>query len=382
MLKFRPSMIPALLTFALLAANAASASEVAELTAHLREATGAPGVGAITVSSGGIEDQVVTGLRAGGSEAPIEEGDPWHLGSNGKAMTAMLAAVLVEKGVVDWDDAVPDYLSDLNVAIHADWRFATLQQLLTHCSGMPANASRLKMISLVGADDNRDATADRRDYAEALLGDPPLHQPGSNFLYSNAGYVVAGAMLEAAAGEPFADLMQKHIFEPLQMTSAGIGPPGSPDKLDAPRGHRAGMLGFGPVKPGAFADNPPALTPAGRFHMTLADYGRFLFEIIRGGQGNGRLLDRAAHGYLVEAGCSKDYAKGWGLADGRLTHAGSNTMWFVLADVDLAHSRAAVIVSNDGRIDRQRAAFRDALDSLLALDGNTEKNPEARTGTR
>ena len=240
----RLSTISVFLTLALSAANAISAGELAELTAELREATGVPGLGAVTVSADGIEDRAVTGVRAKGSEAAIELDDPWHLGSNGKAMTAVLAAVLVDKGLIDWDDAVTDHLSDLNVEVHADWRFATLTQLLTHCSGLPANVSRLKMISLAGTDDDRDATADRRDYAEAVLGDPPLHEPGSRFVYSNAGYVVAGAMLEAASGEPFADLMRKHVFEPLGMTSAGTGPPGSADKLDSPRGHRPGLLGF------------------------------------------------------------------------------------------------------------------------------------------
>lgn len=372
MQSIRLSTIWVFLTLALSAAHSISAGELAELTSKLRKATGVPGLGAVKVSADGVEDLAVAGIRAEGSDASIERDDLWHLGSNGKVMTAVLAAVLVDKGVIDWDDAVTDHLSDLNVEVHADWRFATLTQLLTHCSGLPANVSRLKMISLAGADANRDATADRRDYAEAVLDDPPLHEPGSRFVYSNAGYVVAGAMLEAASGERFADLMRKHVFAPLEMTSAGIGPPGSPDELDAPRGHRPGLLGFGPVKPGAMADNPPALTPAGRLHMTLTDYGRFLAEVIRGNRGNGRLLDRSAHRFLVEPGCSEDYAKGWSLADGRLVHAGSNTMWLVMARVDLELGLAAAIASNDGRLDRQRAEFGDTLNTIL------ESEPGAR----
>ena len=91
----RLSTISVFLTLALSAANAISAGELAELTAELREATGVPGLGAVTVSADGIEDRAVTGVRAKGSEAAIELDDPWHLGSNGKAMTAVLAAVLV-----------------------------------------------------------------------------------------------------------------------------------------------------------------------------------------------------------------------------------------------------------------------------------------------
>lgn len=337
---------------------------------QLRQATGAPAVAAVTISNRGVENTAAAGLRARGGNAPVEPDDPWHLGSNGKAMTAVLAAVLVEEGLIDWDDAVTDHLWNLNAKVHSEWRFATLTHLLTHCSGLPPNVSRLKMLSLTGADGDRDATADRRDYAEALLVDPPLHEPGSRFLYSNAGYVVAGAMLEAAARLPFDELMKKHVFDPLRMRSAGIGPPGSTEALDTPRGHRHGMLGFGPVRPGAFADNPPAMTPAGRFHMTLSDYGRFLAEVVRGHHGNGRLLDRRGHRFLSEPGCSDEYAKGWGLREGRLTHAGSNTMWFVLASIDPERGRGAAIASNDGRVDRQRAAFSEMLADLLGLDGD------------
>lgn len=347
-----------------------SATHLEDRLERLRETTGAPGMAAVTVSADGVEKRAAAGVRAQGRDEPVESGDPWHLGSNGKAMTAALAAVMIEKGLVDWDDSVTDHLGDLNVRIHSEWRFATLEHLLTHCSGLPPNVSRLKMLSLAGTDGERDATSDRRDYAEALLADPPLDDPGDRFRYSNAGYVVAGAMLEAAARQPFAELMQEHVFEPLRMRSAGFGPPGSTDALDAPRGHRAGMLGFGPVRPGAFADNPPAMTPAGRFHMTLPDYGRFLAEVVRGLDGHGRLLDHRAHRFLVEPGCSDEYAKGWGLRDGRLTHAGSNTMWFVLATVDPERGRAAAIASNDGRVDRQRAAFRAALDQLLGFDND------------
>ena len=67
--------------------------------------------------------------------------------------------------------------------------------------------------------------------------------------------------------------------------------------------------------------------------------------------------------------------RGWGVADGRLAHAGSNTMWLVMARVDLGQGLAAAIASNDGRLDRQRQEFGDALDAILDPGDEREREP-------
>jgi len=71
---------------------------------------------------------------------------------------------------------------------------------------------------------------------------------------------------------------------------------------------------------------------------------------------------------LVEPGCSPDYAAGWGIAgDGRLTHAGSNTMWFARTHLWPDEGFGLVIVSNDGRLERQHQAFQWPRDRLRGL---------------
>src|SRR5690606_16090689 len=93
--------------------------------------------------------------------------------------------------------------------------------------------------------------------------------------YSNAGFTIAGAMLEQATGKPFGELLTEHLFEPLGMSSAGFGNPATRTRPEQPHGHR--MVNGKPVAipPGPRDDNPSAITPAGRVHASIMDFARY-----------------------------------------------------------------------------------------------------------
>ncbi|CTQ49900.1 serine hydrolase domain-containing protein [Jannaschia donghaensis] len=245
---------------------------------------------------------------------PLDGTEAFHIGSLTKAMTATLAGRLVDRDLIGWDTTIGDLLE-------ADkaWHDVTLADLLTHRSGMAANIPRLRAI----------LRPTRPAYVAHMLGRPP-EGPRGDFLYSNAGYVVAGAMLEAAGGMPWEELIQAEVFGPLGMTGAGFGPP------NAVFGH---TTAGNPVPPGPRADNLPAMGPAGTLHATATDMLAFL----------------AAHAtrtpdYLPPGIWDRlhtpvgDYAMGWGLRDGALVHAGSNTLWF--ARVQVVPDRAVFVAIN------------------------------------
>ncbi|SFI90690.1 serine hydrolase domain-containing protein [Jannaschia pohangensis] len=245
----------------------------------------------------------------------LTDADMWHIGSLTKAMTATLAGRAVAAGAIDWDTTVGALLDADPV-----WRDVTLAELLTHRSGMAANLPRWRAI----------LRPDRAAYVGHMLGSSPVGARGE-FLYSNAGYVVAGAMLEAAQAEPWEDLIQREVFAPLGMEEVGFGAP--------PRiwGHRGGR----PVRPGPGADNIPAMGPAGTVHASPRAMLRFL----------------AAHAtqdpeFLPPEVWARlhrpvgDYAMGWRVEDRALRHAGSNTMWF--ARVEVRDGWAAFVAVNEG----------------------------------
>lgn len=353
-----PLLTPMLAAGALQSAGGDALQPVA---ARMVEASGAPG-GAVALSCDGARGEAVAGLRIKDGAAAVQPGDLWHLGSNTKAMTATLAARLVEQGVIAWDTTLGETLAGLDVEIHPDLAGVTLLELLSHRSGMMVNAGVVTMIRLAGDDEDRDYSADRITLARALFGEPPAGPRGA-FLYSNAGYAAAGLMLETAAGAPYETLMEREVFTPLGMEAAGWGAPGEAGAEDQPRGHAPGLFGLSAREPGARADNPPAYNSAGRAHMPLDDLMDFLEAHLDQPQD---YLSAQSWERLHTAPDGGDYALGWGVQpDGALLHAGSNTMWFMRMVVSPQAGCAAVAAVNSGAAEAVAGPTNDALLAML-----------------
>ncbi len=288
-------------------------------------------------------------------------------------MTATLIATFVEEGKLRWDSTPARVFAGRGVKeIDPAWQRITLEELLTHRAGVRPNPDETTIRGLLG----QSPREQRLRVCRAVLNKPPDHEPGKDFLYSNTGYIIAGAMAEAVADESWEDLMIRRVFKPLAITPAGFGPPGLPAPKPAkgmasapiiqPWGHRPNG---DPVKPGPDADNPPCYGPAGCVHLTLAGWARYATLHLSAGQGGGQdrpvggtppLLSLASlrrlhtpFGGAIDRSGTK-YAMGWGvreLSGGRgiqLSHAGSNTMWLAMISLDLSANRAILVVTNQG----------------------------------
>ncbi|MGL5010012.1 MAG: serine hydrolase domain-containing protein, partial [Paracoccaceae bacterium] len=172
--------------------------------------TGAPAAGMAVLRAGQLT-QAAAGLRALGRTDPVTTQDLWHLGSNTKAMTATLVARLVEAGVISWADTVGTVLGSSIEGIDPAYRDATYVDLMQHRSGVPENIGMFLSLRLAGTLTARDMIADRLTYTENILTSPPATAPGQ-YLYSNAGYVVVGHMLQVATGQSWEDLIREHVF--------------------------------------------------------------------------------------------------------------------------------------------------------------------------
>tara|TARA_R110000868_G_scaffold120773_7_gene320672 strand:- start:6686 stop:7804 length:1119 start_codon:yes stop_codon:yes gene_type:complete len=354
------------------AQTTANNPELAAIAESLRDSADAPGA-AVMVMDGGEVRIGVAGVRALGQTPQITPDDLWHIGSDTKAMTATLVARLVEQGVVSWDDTIGERLGGVIEDIDPAYAGLSFRHLLSHRAGIAANVGRFDMVRFVmeGAD-GRPMPQQRIDYAGKVLGQPPAATPETEFLYSNAGYVVAGAMLDQATGESWETLLTREVFEPLGMASAGFGAPGSASVIDQPRGHRSGMFGgFNAIAPGPGADNPPVMGPAGTVHISLTDLARYMAAHMAGERGEETaFLSNESWHTLHTPPFGGNYALGWGLDDGVLAHAGSNTMWLVQIVMDPSRDLGVVIAFNDGRTDRlmplARAEIAELMDSEAA----------------
>ena len=303
-----------------------------------------PALGAAAVVDGVPVILEVTGERALGSGVPVESSDQWHLGSCTKAMTATVLGQLVARDMLAWDDTIGDCLGDLEMDVA--WRDVTLSDLLRHRSGLPEDrtadpAMFMRIRALEGSLDRQ-----RREVVSLVLAGSPEAPRGERMAYSNFGYVIAAAMAEARTGQTWEDLCRRELFEPLGMTTARFGPPGSAKQVDAPRGHR----GETPLAPGPWSDNPATLGPAGTVSASLEDWGRFLAWHA----GAEATLVAGSRETLHDPGAAGNYAGGWLVLDrpwseGRvLTHNGSNSLWFATCWVAPARGWAVMAVTNSG----------------------------------
>jgi CubicO group peptidase (beta-lactamase class C family) len=325
-----------------------------------------PALAAATFGPEAILETGFTGVRALGHPEPIASDDAWHVGSLTKSMTATVAATLVEEGTIAWDTTLPQSFPDLSM--QPQYRTVRLRDLLTNSSGMTPDAtSAPSWASLSGS--TLSLPQQRRQLAQELLSMKPVSAVGT-YTYSNAGYIVAGAMLEAATGRPCEDLITERLFQPLGMASAGFGPPRGATPLDQPWGHAIVDDGFAPTPPGPDADNPPAMGPAGTVHASVADLVAYYQVHLAAAMGSARLLSAESFAVLHTPAPGTDYACGWGVvqrawAGGTaLSHAGSNTFWF--AEVWLAPAKGfGVLVVTNGAGLRSSEAANDAAVMLI-----------------
>ena len=318
----------------------------------IRAAHHIPALTAALASPDGVLEIAAVGTRHRDTTVPVTVDDQWHLGSCTKAMTATLVALAVEEGRLTWATTLAQALPALAARMDAAYRDVPIEWLLAHRAGtwttFEGHEAALSTLS-----DEDSLVEQRAAFTEIVLTTPPELPPGTAFGYSNAGYMIAGAILEATYGVAWEQLLTDRLFTPLAMTSCGFGPPGTASALDQPWGHAGEAMT--PMSPDDVnADNPPAIGPAGTVHCALADWAKF------------GALQLGAHPEVLSATSlerlhtppfpSDGYALGWirgtdPLVGNYLAHDGSNTRWlavvFLLPDEDRLLMVAANAATED-----------------------------------
>jgi CubicO group peptidase (beta-lactamase class C family) len=339
------------------------AEGVSRLLKPIRQKHQVPALAAAIVASQGVTAVGAVGVRKRGTEVGVTLEDQWHLGSDTKAMTATLVAVLVERRQVRWDSTVAEVFPDLAAGFNPEMKGVTVKELLAHHAGLPAN---LSLAQFQGSDAPREGLRAVRE----SLGRAPQSPPGTKYQYSNLGYIVAGAIVERITGQTWEAAMRREIFTPLHMERAGFGGTGTAGMVDQPWPHRSDgqpTAGNGPR-----VDNPPVLGPAGRVHCTIQDWGLFIRDQLRGARGKSALLKPDSYRTLHTPPFEGAYALGWVVAErswggGKvLNHDGDNTMNHATVWVAPERDFAVLVCVNQGG-DTAFKACDEAVGALIHL---------------
>ena len=335
----------------------------------IRQKNDLPALAGAIVTSKGLSAVGAVGVRKYGTKMAVTIDDEFHLGSDTKAMTATIIAMMVETGRLDWKTTLAAALPELAPKMDPAYRQVTLEQLMSHRAGFtaeswPRGSSIVDMQRLPGSPREQ-----RWAYAQMILKERPEVAPGTKYLYSNRSYALAGVIAEKTADKPWEDLMRQWLFDALGMESCGFGAMGTPGKLDQPLQHTLLLGVHRAIEPGPLADNPVVIAPAGTVHCSVVDWARFVQAHLRGEKGFGGILEPGTFKKLHSPPYG-DYAFGWLVADrdwagGRaLTHAGSNTQNYAIVWMAPLKDFAVLVMTNQGG-DKAAKACDDAAGALI-----------------
>ena len=140
------------------------------------------------------------------NELPMERGTLFNVRSMTKPITGAAIQILIDEGRLRLDSRAAEYLPGFD---NPDSRNITVEQLLTHRSGLP--------MSIITAADEYE-TLYLMANETGKIG--PVFEPGSKFWYSDAGTDVLGAIVEVEAGVPLDAFVTERILGPLEMNSS------------------------------------------------------------------------------------------------------------------------------------------------------------------
>jgi CubicO group peptidase (beta-lactamase class C family) len=352
------------------ALSAATRAQIDSAARAVLAATGAPSASVAVVRNGAIAYANAYGLARLEPKTPAAASMRYSIGSISKQFTATAVLLLAERHKLSLDDKVARWFPELTRANEV-----TLRQILSMTSGYqdywPQDYVMPPMLQPITAQRIIDEWARK----------PLDFDPGTKWQYSNTNYVLAGSIVEKAAGMPLVDFLRKEIFEPLHMTSVFISDEGALPPTDAQRYLRYAL---GPPRP-APKEGRGWLFAAGELAMTASDLARWDISVI-----DQKILTPASYHtqqttVLLADGTATGYGLGVdvGTSDGHrlISHSGEVSGFTAENDIYPDDHTAVVVLTNLDATGAPGQIARRVADVLFATtDAQTAKaTAQART---
>ncbi len=266
----------------------------------VRKAFNVPAISYAVVSTDSVLEVATYGvIKKGSRQTTSLEHDRYRIGSNTKAVTGYIAALLVKQGKIKWDTRFFDLYPELKGSSRKEHYGLTLQQLLTFRTKLypyTYTYDEPKVGQFPG-----DEQEQRYQFTKWFLQRPPVTRPDS-ICFSNLGYIAAGLMLEKVSGKSYKQLVTE-LGGQLGI-DWGFGQPNANDPAQI-WGHSATME---PEAPGN-SQKLNWLLPAGNLNATMPDYLKFIQLQLRGLRGRSELLTKNEFAFLCHG--PQQFAVGW-----------------------------------------------------------------------
>lgn len=234
-----------------------------------------PGAGISIVKNGKIIFAKGFGYRDVEKKLPVTENTLFAIGSCTKAFTALDNCILAERGDINLDKPVINYMSDFKMYNDYVTMNMTARDLLTHRSGLPRHD-----LMWYGSDLSRKELYDRLRFLEPTAGFREKMQ------YQNLMYMTAGILVERVSNDTWENFTRKNIFEPLEMTGSNFSTIESRSTSDFSLPYKEEK---NKVKLTDFRDIQ-SVGPAGSINSNVKDMANWVTMLLNNGKFNGKKI--------------------------------------------------------------------------------------------
>jgi dipeptidyl aminopeptidase/acylaminoacyl peptidase/CubicO group peptidase (beta-lactamase class C family) len=306
----------------------------------------------------------------------------FQIGSMGKVWTTTVVMQLVDEGLLDLDAPIADVLPELKLSDPVVEQKVTMRHLLTHTSGIDGDNF---------TDTGRGDDCLER-YTELLADAAQNHPLGATFSYSNAGFVLAGRVIEKLTGKTWDVAMREKLYAPLGLTRAGTLP-------EEALLHRAAV---GHVTKDEKLETVPvwmlprSLGPAGTIFASAGDVLKFARMHLNGGvaEDGTRVLSEASAAAMTEKQTDvpdpEALGDSWGIGwirfgwDGQrlIGHDGNTIGQSAFLRILPEHDLAVTLLTNgDTAREVYLELYKEIFAELADIDMPTPRQPAAEPPT-
>ncbi|WP_395645507.1 serine hydrolase domain-containing protein [Terricaulis sp.] len=352
--------------------HARALSELARYVEQHRTDWGLPGMTVCAVDRDGYSGFITSGYANLERRTPVNADHVFQVGSITKMIVALAAYQMMQEGKLRADAKLSALMPELNVRDGGD---ITLQHLLNHTSGLPADAP--------------------------VIGEAGLwsgYAPGSHWSYSNTGYDIIGLILERTDNALLAEILERRVLRPLAM-NASYGAIRTGDRLRYAQGYESLNNERLPFRPGPMAQASwvDVDRGAGCVASTVGDMAKFLRYLLTlaAGEGAPVLSNEYAQRFLAAAADAPGWADGakYGNGIARVTsderlylhHTGGMVSFCSALHVDAAAGVAVWASTNTSYMQlsyRPRAITLQGCRLLASARGGPAVLPAAPTRAR
>ena len=278
-----------------IAVSQMDSEDLSTIVDQARNKFGLPAVAVSVMNSEAIVLTEIQGIINNSDKIRVSPEHYFHIGSCSKSVLAVIAARLIEDKKISWHTRFFEVYTELKAKAHPDYYNITLEDLFICKAGIKGFTTPDDEFPEL----NPNSVNLRYEFADWLVQQKPLSPKKEGkfeFNYSNAGYTMAGLMLEKVSGKSYEELIKTYVAEEMGIETFI----GFPNRIDPeqPWGHILSKKGIEIFSPEHEYRIPAAIIPAGDLSMKPKGFAKYIQLNLKGLRGGNNFITTESYKYI------------------------------------------------------------------------------------